>query len=72
MVKTDDGGEGPYLLLRNYGSEGWSIWRRFQTPTEAVEEIMTVGFSEEALIVKEIVLDVREREERADADVSED
>ena len=55
-MKTSMGGTGPYIIFRNYGAyEGWEPWKRYETPDEAIEDILT-QFSEEIILVKEVEL----------------
>ena len=52
-------GEGPYLLLTDYGTEGWSI-RRFQEVSELLYAITDGGVGFPFVVAKELILEVKE------------
>jgi hypothetical protein len=59
-LKASQGGEGPYIILRDYGSEGWCVWQRYGSVEEAIEDVMAGCFSEPIALVKEVSLSIKE------------
>ncbi len=55
-MNTSVSGTGPYIIFRNYGTEGWCPWARYETVTEMVTAIMDGGFSEQIMLVREVEL----------------
>ncbi len=62
-MKASQGGDGPYIILRDYGSEGWSVWQRYGSIDEALEDIMGGCFDEPIALVKEVKLSIKEIQE---------
>ena len=53
-MKTSTGGTGPYIVFRNYGTEGWSAWSRYEATGEAIKDILSGEFCEEVILVREV------------------
>lgn len=59
-MKASNGGAGPYIILRDYGSEGWCVWQRYNSIKEAMNDVFGGCFSKPIALVKEVAMSIRE------------
>ena len=58
MMKTKNGGEGPWILMRYYEPEGWYGWKRYGSLEEAVKDMPGGYFCEP--VVREVAEEEKE------------